>query len=631
MIDTNDPSAVAEEWRMWVDFRRKHTRRIAEIVQRYVGNWYRDDLICDPTPENLLASWVHLMEPILASMPPRPRWTARRPITQGEIARWMQMGLRQWLNDFPFEVEQADTARDFLLGYAVMQVGLEPRDVSAAGENFELGGALWPFCQRVPNDMFAMDASCETPETSMGMGHEYWRDYNRMLENPERWDPAALEKLQPEPGRDEAGEASVRQGERPLRQGDAMPRGRIRCVDMWFRETQELITLASSADDVTNAIIRKVRFKGPRTGPYQVFGCHRIPGDPYPASPIIFWMEQFEELNSHLTATAEAASTYKRIVVVDGTGTDLKDGILHCTNGQVLIIPGLAGKSWAQIEIGGPNSEQIQYTGLVRERADRIAGISDAQRGRSAGVTATEATATESHFETRANWLKQWFAYGLKEVYKKVSWYLFYDPAVVMDVTDTDPMTGQIFEGRFLGGRDETQQHLELTQFDLEIDADGMSQRSQAEQLQQAMLLLQVGPQILQLMMAYPALNVRFILERIGDAMNIADLPDLLISSQILQQMGQAASQQMQFGGKGQPLEVAGAREGLYKLGLLTPPQVANGPPGAAGGMQSGMGGLAGRLGGMGNLGGGVGGGGNGRGMNPGFGMRQPVGQMQPA
>jgi len=559
-LDTTDPAALALEVTRAEDFRRKHTTRSREIMKRYIGNWYRQDVTAEPTSENLIASYIAFMLPELSFRKPVVKVSALRPVSHKQIADFMQMGLNSWIGSSNLGEEHQDIVRDMLMGYGVAKVGIEPRDgyMESPLPNY---GRLTPFVCRVPPDQLILDPGCEIPALARFVGDCYWKDLDDLINHPERWDPAQIEIVKTWAASDGSGKSTSI--ERAVNLGITGDRKRVMLVDLWIPETGELVTLVKGEEkaDTKDMILRREKYEGPRTGPYQIFGAYRVAGDPYPISPLQYCMEQFEEMQGHINAGSEAAETFKKFVMVESSQVDLQNAVMTAKNGSVVAVRGLSAASMQQVELGGANADQLQYVAILRDRFDRVLGLGDAQRGRAAGGTATEANIVQSNVDGRTDWLIQQVITGTENVMGKVGWYLFYNPNVAISVsqvqTVTDPITGmqsqKPFEGLFIGGVQPGQEDADWLDFNLNIVVNSMKRPNQGQELAQAMQIMSLAPQAVQMMVQMPMLNVRWILNNIGEAMDIENLADLLINMMALQQFGQSEQQQAMFGGADLP------------------------------------------------------------------------------
>ena len=98
MLNT-EASAILQEIKSGEQLRKAFLANTAELVRRYVGNWYRNDTRGKPRPENLIYTFVGTMLPNLVFNNPGVTVTAKRSITQAAIARAMEMALNGWVKD----------------------------------------------------------------------------------------------------------------------------------------------------------------------------------------------------------------------------------------------------------------------------------------------------------------------------------------------------------------------------------------------------------------------------------------------------------------------------------------------------------------------------------------------------
>lgn len=558
-----DPARLAEEVQRAEEFRRRHTVRSAAIAQRYMGNWYRDDYQNDATPENLVFSYIAFMLPSLCFNNPSVRITASQPITDGDVAHFMEAALRTWLEETEYVNEAQDVVRDALLGFGIMKVGAEPRDDPGAGRVRRAG--LRPFAIRVPTHEFLIDPAAETPNDARFMGHSYWKDLDELKADPVRWDPAAVDKL----GAEGNGGTDIDNlVEKPVRHGTTADRNQVNLVDLWIPESAQLVTMARTGNMATPIILRQTDYYGPADGPYQVFGFYRVPGDPYPMSPLQAVMEQFEELQLHAQASSREAESFKRFVLVEAGANDAEKAVMEARSGGVYQVKGL-GKNVQQFELGGSPSGRAEYILQLRDRFDRTLGIGDAQRGVANGRTATENEIVQSNTDVRTDYLRGQMLHSVSRVLRKVAWYYFYDKSMVARVVDTDPVTGQQKQGVFLGGPQPGQEDMEWIDFKLKIEPTSMSQKDNGQLAANAQSLLQFVTTAAPMMMQMPQVNWRLITDRFGESIGEHDLSKVLFNPQWLQQMGQVPQA---FGmGMGSQLP-AGVDPALAALGQMMPP-----------------------------------------------------------
>ena len=561
-----EPDALAEEINRAEDFRKKHTQRIQAIASRFMGNWFRVDYVSDPTPENTVFAYIAYMLPELWYANPSCRIRAKKPNSHQQIADAMEQAVRTWQSETDFTDEGQDCVRDMIMGYGVMQVGLEPRDfpgealqqqAPTGGEATEPQQALRPFAVRLPADQLIMDPRCESPLKARYLGHSYWMDLDQLVAAPEKWDPEAVAKLT------EVSEDTDSRNERAVTLGKAPDRHRVNLVDLWIPEHGKLITLARDYQ-ATNQVIRNVSYWGPPEGPYEVFGFYRVPGDPYPMGSLQPIMEQLEEMWAHQNQASEEAKSYKRFVLIEAANIEGQKAVLDARSGDACLVRGLAG-NFVEVEMGGSPSGRLEHIMTLRDRADRTVGLSDAQRGRVQGKTATETDIVQGNVDTRTSFMRQRVQRHTQRVLRRVCWYMFFDPSIVMPVSSTDPTTGQVTESTFLGGIQEGQEGIDWVDFFLDIEPNSMQHSDDAMIQSRAMETMQMMGNMAQMIPAAPWINWRYIINMFGESFNQKDLAELLINPAALQQFNQSP---MAFGQNPQPMLPPGANPALIAQGL---------------------------------------------------------------
>jgi hypothetical protein len=516
------PGHLAREVAKAVEFRKKHTSRIKEIVRRYVGNWHRTDADAPSMPENDVFAWKAFMLPELCFGLPGIRVTAKRPSLHEDIGDAVEQALITWQREAEFLPEVQLVVSDALDGFGVMQVGLEQVEQGGGGE-----GPCKPYACRIPQDRFLIDPRCEHSKHARWWGHEYYRDADDLLASG-RLDPELVEQF-----RSSGDEKSA---ERAVKEGDVPDRGVIRLVDIYLPEQNQICTLAMPDREGAHGQVflrPPTDYWGPDSGPYQIFGLYDVPGDPYPMSAVMAWMNQSEEKNAHLRAAANEAASAKSFWLVDAAAPDVNAAIQNARSGDVIPVKDLKDKA-LKVETGTMSNQRIEYIDIVQQRLDRTSGFGDAQKGKAAGKTATESQIVDSNSDLRTDWMRQQIARATENVLRKVAWYLFYDPSVVMTLTlqewQPDPMTGamveQPVEATYLGGIQAGQEEMDWTDFNLEIEATAMRRQDDTVKQQRLMQLVQLIPAIKQA--EAMGANARWLTDEIGSSMNYRRLNEIL-------------------------------------------------------------------------------------------------------
>lgn len=607
-----EPQPLCEEIDKAEEFRRRHTSYIAQIAQRYTGNWYRTDMSARSTPENSIFSYIAYMMPEVWASSPTCRVRAKRPITQQTAGQAMEEGLNAWIAESNLMADGTEAVRDAFLGFGFLQIGVEGRDQYDGANPSDVAGggeldahALMPFVARLGCDQLILDPACDSVRTARYIGHTYWMDLEDLQADPDMWPPEAVVQLTEGSGEDEGGPTD----ERPLNYGQTPNRKRVQLVDLWVREHGMLITMSRTTSGVKPVILRQVKYWGPPDGPYVIIGFYNAVGDPYPLSPLSPVMEQLEEMWSHQSQASLEAETYKKFAVVESSASDWVKAVQESVSGGLYTVAGLTGK-FLEIELGGAPPGRLDHIMALRDRSDRTLGISDQQRGRVKNSTATEADVVQKNVDTRTNYMRARVRAALCEVLRKVGWYLFNDAAVVMPISQVDPRTGQMRQGTFLGGPQQGQEGYSWLDFNLDIEPQSMLESDDQVVQQRTLELMQVVEQIIQFRAIAPDVNFRYIVNMFGESFNQKDLYELLFDPAVQAQMQQAAMQQAMgvppaagvtsgqpagggggFGGGGGGMGGGGnpLAQGQAPAGLAGPGGPPSAPmPGAGGSMQGG-------------------------------------------
>lgn len=532
------PNDLAQEVQKAEDFRRRHTLRIRRIQEFFVSNWYRTDHHVEAVPENSIFAYVSYMLPSLWYSNPSCRIHARRPQQDGAVADMLEAAIRSWLDETTFTQEGQEVIRDALLGYAVMQVGIEPRDTPGDRKQQDAPGQqaptpLRPFAVRLSPEQLIIDPLCEDPQKARFIGHIYYKDLDQIQAEAIEgmWDAEAVTMLTTVPR-----ENYDEMPERAMIPGESADRRRVNLVDLWLPEHNLLVTLAR-CNQATNIVLRATPYIGPPEGPYEVFGFYSVPGDPFPMSPLQPIMEQLEEMWSHQRAASADAVTYKRFILYEEADPSTGKAIGDARSGEAHPVKGLG--NFKEVEMGGTPAGRLAHIENLRERTDRTIGLSDAQRGRVQGKTATETDIVQGNVDTRTSFLRQRVQWHTRNVMSRIAWYMFYDPNVQMPVSHKDPATGEIIEGTYFGGIAPGQEGLEWVNFHLSIEPTSMSFTDDGTLVQRAMTLAQLAQEVGQSMVQMPQVNWRYVVNTYGDAYNQKDLFDILFNQQALSQFGQ--------------------------------------------------------------------------------------------
>lgn len=189
--------------------------------------------------------------------------------------------------------------------------------------------------------------------------------------------------------------------------------------EVWVPERDALLCMGYGDGDSAVYLRDEREYKGPETGPYQLFGTYSVPDQVYPLPNLAVTKRQAEEINKHRKQQSLDAGTAKRLGIVNGAETGIIAKIQDAPSGSILCIPGFSGMA-TNFEFGGPLPQTIEHTALEIEQLDRLSGLTEMQRGNVTGVTATETAEAAAFADTRLTHSKNIFTENTVDLLNKV-------------------------------------------------------------------------------------------------------------------------------------------------------------------------------------------------------------------
>lgn len=534
--------------------RDTYLESLDDIVDRFTGESYQDGHGIS-IPENHIYEYLSLTVPKLIYDNPRVHVSTRRPVTQRGVAEAMEHGINRWIRDSRFRDVLERVAYDMLMAYGVIltseapQPGYSPVDANAPH---------WPMCYRIAPRRFFMDPVAGDLTDARFAGHKWVRDKEDLLaeaDEDDTWNKEVIESLSENHGLDEYSRNSE----------DVPDRHEIVGYEVWvpeigmpnfddeestFNGTIYTIGVSGPGEDGkkrTDFIREPRNFYGPRHGPYSVFGVYTVPERPYPLSPIVATLGQMDDLNAHVQSATNSAAQYKRLVFVDARNKKLLQDIKSQPDNYVVPVEGLSGDSIVPAEFGGITRQQIDYISMARDRLDRNSGMHEAQRGVVTGdATATEVQVAESSGSLRFAYIKRKFQEAVRRTIDNAAWYMYYDNRVVFPLGPKAAEALGMREPYFVGGIPEQITGAKFADVELEIDTYSMERANEALLQRRAMEAYNMVIQSAQLMVNTPYVDWSGMLSKLGDAMNIPELGEMIDTEQLMQMVQQQQQQQQQ-------------------------------------------------------------------------------------
>lgn len=551
------PSNLYEEVQAAERFRNKHLEYYDEILQKYAGSALGNGSTDVMLSENHIYEYLSLTIPRLVHDNPRVSISTRRPVTQETTAMALEHGLNRWVRDTDVRQVLMRVAYDMLIAYGVILTAQQPMQGHDPGSENK---PYFPASYRISPKRFICDPLALSIKESRFMGHAWIRDKEDLIkeaENDDSWNKEVIDNLIV----DSLSKESL--GRRESDGKDMPSRREVAGYDIWVPEVQldespgpeegfngTIFTIGlgqdgNGEDNGEADFIRDPRpYYGPASGPYSFFGSYYVPDKIYPLSPILATMSQVDELNDHVRSAARSATMYKRLILVDSKSKKLMQDIKSQPDSYVVPVEGLDRDRVIPIELGGITNQQVSYIQMARERLDRNSGIHDAMRGNVTGnATATEVSIAEESSTVRLAYIKQQFQQSVRNMLQSAGWFLYYDDRVMFPLGADAAKDLGMAEPYYIGGVTAEQSGESFNDLELEIDAYSMERTSEALKQRRTVEAFQLVSSIAQAMPQMPYVRWGDLLDKLGDAMNMPDLSEL-VDEEAMQEMLQQQQQQ---------------------------------------------------------------------------------------
>lgn len=486
--------------------------------------------------------------------------------------------LNQFAIDSRMEVLLRRLAVDCAMGFGIAMV--------SAGESPRPRGYWWPKAARLSPGMFLWDPEATHEDEFEWVGHAWPSTKEKLLARTDAagralYDPVAVDQLVVDAGPDD---------DRRRRLGTP-PRGRVWCYDIYVRETRMIYTMGYGGTNASGDGSR-MWLRAPREavchprGPYVIFGHGIVPEDPVPLSQLAAAQGQTNELNIHAKQIAEDAGTAKRIVAYDKSDPELAKNITVSANGTTMGVNGDPRAALFPFEYGGPQAANLTYSEILKQRVNRLLGLTDTRRGEvDPDSTATAEQIAEEGTSRREQFGKKVFQEQVGQIFSRALWLMRYkDPEtgyrpVRRDVVISDPISGERSSALYVGGGrpgglDQSDEpDVQIEPYSMEYTSEGLIQRRAIQNLE---MVLKVAPVARQ----FPEYDWERMLDDHFNAMNQVGGGSRYINAKLL-----AVFQGMTTGVPPQLLEQANAAEGVPGAGQVAPESEEGGLPQEFGGL----------------------------------------------
>lgn len=578
-----------------------------KMVQLYAGEHFRSDW----TPsgpkiiDNRFDEWLRMIMPQIVFDNPKVRVTTNRSGVHQAIPLAMQAAINWWAPQVRLYRTLTDVAYDAAFTYGVAMTTHGPRpggDKYRSDRDTQALQGL-PRVERIDPCRWFCDQAADRYDPANGhgrlAGHMFRADRDDLLAD-KRFNAKVVEACS-------EGDSSNSYG------GEKSERKEIYAFEVWVPEiktgddplaTGTIYTIGLSQDMEAGKNAQWLRdprpYIGPSCGPYTLFGFGIVPGSPYPYSPFASSYEQVMMLNQHRQGEHVSASRKKRFGLVEADNTQAATTLRKVQDGDVATMRDMKN-AFLEVTLGGVTEDQMAYTNRLAEQVDRSLNLSETARGNvRVDTSATAIADAASQRSARLASMKRLMVEGTVQVLQTAAWHLYNHedaafhlppdvaemfiprPAGLPDVSQADVLALQVGvsvpemrkileyqpEVIYTGGESEEpiSQHLDddgkavfavspntpgsrFEDFELEIEPYSMERVDEAILQRRSMQVYQVITQSLPLIMQFPQCQWEYLLNMIGEPLNIPNLAEKSIGKAWLSQIRQATQQQTAMAG----------------------------------------------------------------------------------
>jgi len=563
----------------------------AEFIKRLAGPDYRTTWeATEDQHENYAHEIVYNTVPALFYSNPGIAFECAALPQDHPFVRAETIGMNQWAKgNRRLERQLTQIAYDACVDFGVAMVTLEKMPGYDTEGEYGYGDApapTWPAIRRVSPTRFFSDPQASDDELFRFRGHLWIRDKDDLLaaktaDGKPKFNREVVEGLVEDGNTKMAHREIVGQAGRQF-----VSRKQVVGYEVYVPETGMIYTLGvalGGGSDGQHEFVREPRkYFGPKCGPYVMYGLHIVPDQVYPVSPLALSMGLIRELNAHAGQASQDAATAKRLVIVDSNNLQMREAVTNGLSSSVIGVPGFDGKA-INLDLGGPNPENLNHIERLRGTLDRLTGLTDFKRGNLTGVTAREVAEASAGEDTRTKFLQSRFRGSVVDTLMIVAAHLWESSSVRFDVNYNDPATGEEVRELFIGGDpgipgithvpfSRLKASVSIEPYSMEMIDQGVLQRRSQTAMQMTLAVLAAARQ-------FPELKVREVLNDQYEALNIPDGASRYVDMGILaierQRMRLALG--LAPGGPGQPGQPQGDGAESQIAGGPNPPMQ---PPG---------------------------------------------------
>ena len=409
-----------------------------DTVKQYVGPHYGNNGSLTDVPVNYIELAISVYLQQLVGAPPRA-YTSTEDIELLPYADNLKVTLDRVLERIGIEDTLLRVVQDAMFFQGIVKIGLTGRSPMEQGNWWSEYAE--PFVIWVDPDDWVQDMTAKTEEAMAFCGNRYRVPLEEARDNPlfkkdVRSRLQRTVKLTTTESGDEktetiAGGLDVEQDEYE---------DEVELWDIWLPREQKVVTLW--ADHEKTPPLRIVNWKGPRNGPFRIFGFTRVPGNSIYLPPVAVWQDLHDLGNELYLKLGRQALRQKSILPFRGGSEDDAQRIRDSADGDVLRVDGEIPN---EVRYGGPDQVNLAMFLGLNEIFNRQTGNLDVMGGLSSQAdTATQEEMLGANAGQRIVYMRRRLVQFVDKVMTDLAHYLFEDPNVNVKATKTLGRSGLV-------------------------------------------------------------------------------------------------------------------------------------------------------------------------------------------
>jgi len=402
------------------------------MLNAYSGPHYGDNDDSGKAPSNVLFSHAALYVPHLVSRDPHALFTTANPELR-PMSNIFELAWNHLANEIALRRTLRTVVLDAYFGPGIIKTGLDfgpPVNEDGDSDVGYLHDVGQAFADPVDFDDYIIDSQTKTRESCDFEGNRYRVSRDYAFES-ELYKPDILEKLMVHsramkgPRRAEDMSTTAADAEQMFEY--------FEFYDLWLPAEGMVLTIPADVEAVVG-YLREQEWNGPERGPYEMLGFNWVPNNPLPLplASIIFDLHQLMSRQSNKAAAQ--ALREKAILAFDRTAEDDAETIKTSADGSVVLVGNVdRGKEY---KYGGTSDTVYQSLEYWEHVASRLGGNTDLLGGMQAeSSTLGQDQMLMANASVRIDDMRVCVYDFVREVGKKLAWYLWTDPQKMMSLT----------------------------------------------------------------------------------------------------------------------------------------------------------------------------------------------------